>query len=182
MQFHRLAKVLPGPQVLAFLVRVTFEMPRELLRQCHRSQSQSQTPGYCEAANKAEKVKKTFNMLLKDIYFLILGRKCLWIQFYLFVSDLYTVLLTCAVKKIFCTHSLWPMTLERLNGKTSFQSHIVEHHKSYGMVLESWESIEGNLNVPLFARETECLQMACTKPIATELMNVSGLYNLNEQN
>ena len=80
MQFHRLAKVLPGPQVLAFLVRLTSEVPRELLHQCPRSYSQ--TPGYCEAANKAEKVKKTFNMLFKDIYCLILGRKCLWIQFY----------------------------------------------------------------------------------------------------
>ena len=56
-------------------------------------------------------------------------------------------------------------------------------HKSYGMVLESWESIQGNLNAPLFVRGTFCerLRTACTKPIATELMDVSGLYNLNEQ-
>ena len=91
MQFHHLAKVLPGPQVLAFLVRLTSEVPRELLHECPRSYSQ--TPDYFEAANKAEKVKKTFNiyiyiyMLFKDIYCLILGRKYLWIQFYcLFVS------------------------------------------------------------------------------------------------
>ena len=61
MQFHRLAKVLPGPQVLAFLVRLTSEVPRELLHECPRSYSQ--TPDYCEAANKAEKVKKTFNTI-----------------------------------------------------------------------------------------------------------------------
>ena len=34
---------------------------------------------------------------------------------------------------------------------TSFQSHIVEQYKSYRMVVESWESIQGNQNVPLFA-------------------------------
>ena len=44
MQFHRLAKVLPGPQVLAFLLeRLTSEVPRELLYQCPRSYSL--TPG-----------------------------------------------------------------------------------------------------------------------------------------
>ena len=61
--------------------------------------------------------------------------------------------------------------------KTSFQSHIVEQHKSYWMGIESWESIEGNQNVPLFARGTFCerLRVAYTEPVATELMNVSGL-------
>ena len=51
------------------------------------------------------------------------------------------------------------------------------------MVLESWESIRGNRNVPLFARGTFCerLRVACTKALATELMNVSGLWDLNEQ-
>ena len=52
------------------------------------------------------------------------------------------------------------------------------------MVLESWESIQGNQNVPLLARGTFCerLQIACTKVLAAELMNVSGLCDLNEQN
>ena len=51
------------------------------------------------------------------------------------------------------------------------------------MVLESWESIQGNQNVPCFARGTFCerLQVACTKALAVELMNVSGLWDLNEQ-
>ena len=31
---------------------------------------------------------------------------------------------------------------------------IVEQHKSYWMVLESWESIQGNQNVPFFIRGT----------------------------
>ena len=52
------------------------------------------------------------------------------------------------------------------------------------MALESWESILGNQNVPLFARGTFCerLRVACTKAVAAELMNVSGLWDLNEQN
>ena len=51
------------------------------------------------------------------------------------------------------------------------------------MVLESWESILGNQNVPLFAQRTSCerLKVACTKVVAAELMNVSGLWDLNEQ-
>ena len=51
------------------------------------------------------------------------------------------------------------------------------------MVLESWESIQGNLNAPLFARGTFCerLRVACTKALAAELMNVPGLWDLNEQ-
>ena len=50
------------------------------------------------------------------------------------------------------------------------------------MVLESWESILGNPNVPLFARGTFCerLRVACTKAVAADLMNVSGLWDLNE--
>ena len=52
------------------------------------------------------------------------------------------------------------------------------------MVLESWESIQGNQNVPLFAQGTFCerLRVACTKALAMELMNVSGLLDLNERN
>ena len=42
------------------------------------------------------------------------------------------------------------VTLEPLDGKTSFQSHIVEQHKSYRMVVESWELVQANQNVPLF--------------------------------
>ena len=51
------------------------------------------------------------------------------------------------------------------------------------MVLESWESILGSQNVPLFARGTFCerLRAACIKAIAAELMNVSGLWDLNEK-
>ena len=76
-----------------------------------------------------------------------------------------------------------PVTWEPLNGKTSFQSHTVEQHKSYWMMLEIWESIHGNKNVPLFAWGTfcECLRVACTKVVTTELMNVSGLWDLNEK-
>ena len=51
------------------------------------------------------------------------------------------------------------------------------------MVLESWESIQGILNAPLFARGAFCerLRLACTEALAAELMNVSGLWDLNEQ-
>ena len=51
------------------------------------------------------------------------------------------------------------------------------------MVLESWESILGNQNVPLFTRGTFCerLRVACTKAVAAELMNVSGLWDLNKK-
>ena len=51
------------------------------------------------------------------------------------------------------------------------------------MVLESWESIQGNLNAPLFTRGTFCerFRVACTKALAAELMSVSGLWDLNEQ-
>ena len=51
------------------------------------------------------------------------------------------------------------------------------------MVLESWESILGNQNVPLFVRDTfcECLRVACTNAVAAELMNVSGLEDLNDK-
>ena len=51
------------------------------------------------------------------------------------------------------------------------------------MVLESCKSIQGNQNVPLFAQGTfyECLRVACTKALAAELMNVSRLWDLNEQ-
>ena len=33
------------------------------------------------------------------------------------------------------------VTSKPFNGKTSFQSHIVEQHKCYRMVVESWESM-----------------------------------------
>ena len=51
------------------------------------------------------------------------------------------------------------------------------------MVLESWESILGNQNVPLFARGTFCerLRVACTKAVAAGLTNVSRLYDVNGQ-
>ena len=42
----------------------------------------------------------------------------------------------------------------RLMEKTWFQSHIVEQLKSYPMIVKTWESIQGNKNVPLFARGT----------------------------
>ena len=61
--------------------------------------------------------------------------------------------------------------------KTWFQAHIVEQLKSYPMVVESRESVQGNQNVPPSAWGTfcECLGVACIKPIAMELMDVSGL-------
>ena len=51
------------------------------------------------------------------------------------------------------------------------------------MVLESWESIQGNHNLPLFVRGTFCerLQVACMKVVAAGFINVSGLWDLNEQ-
>ena len=51
------------------------------------------------------------------------------------------------------------------------------------MVLEPWESTQGNQNVPLFAQGTshERLRVACTKAVTTKLMNVSGLQSLNKQ-
>ena len=79
---------------------------------------------------------------------------------------------------IFCR-----VTLELLDGKTSFQSHIVEKHKSYRMVVESWESVQANQNVPLFMRGTFCerLRTVCTKMFTVELMDISGLWDLNEK-
>ena len=67
------------------------------------------------------------------------------------------------------------ITLEPLDGKTSFQSHIVEQHKSYRMVVEAWESIQRTKMYP------ERLQTACTKPFTVELMDVSRLWDLNEK-
>ena len=51
------------------------------------------------------------------------------------------------------------------------------------MILESRESTPGNQNVPFFVRGTFCerLRVACTKAVAVELMNVFGLWDLNEQ-
>ena len=71
------------------------------------------------------------------------------------------------------------ITPEPLNGKTSFQSHIVEQHKSYRMVVESWESVQANLNVPLFVQGTFCDHLT-TKLFTTELMNLYRLWDLNE--
>ena len=67
--------------------------------------------------------------------------------------------------------------------ETSFQSHIVEQRKNYRMVVESWESVQANLNVPLFVWGTFCerLQTACTKPLTAKLMNVFGLWDLNKK-
>ena len=62
-----------------------------------------------------------------------------------------------------------------------FQAHIVEQHKSYRMVVESWELVRANLNVPLFVQGT--FVSACRWPaqraIASDLMNVLGLHSLN---
>ena len=44
----------------------------------------------------------------------------------------------------FCGHA----TQEPLDGKTWFQAHIVELHKCYWMVVESWELVQGNLSCP----------------------------------
>ena len=38
--------------------------------------------------------------------------------------------------------------------KALFQAHIVEEHKSYKMVVESWKLVHVNLFVPLFAQGT----------------------------
>ena len=51
------------------------------------------------------------------------------------------------------------------------------------MVVESWESVLANLNVPLFVQGTfcECLQTAYTKTFTMELMNISGIKDLNKK-
>ena len=51
------------------------------------------------------------------------------------------------------------------------------------MVVESWESVQVNLNVPRLAQGTSCehLQIACTKPFTAELMNISRLWDLSEK-
>ena len=51
------------------------------------------------------------------------------------------------------------------------------------MVVESWESVQANQNVPLFMRGTlcECWQIACTEMFTAEHMDVSGLWDLNEK-
>ena len=43
--------------------------------------------------------------------------------------------------EIFYTNFQVRVTREPLNGKTPFQSHIGELHKSYRMVVELWESV-----------------------------------------
>ena len=74
------------------------------------------------------------------------------------------------------------ITQEPLNGKTSFQSHIVEQYKSYRMVVESLGSIQGNhKNVPLFVRHTfRAFVDSMHKMFPPELVNVTGLWDLNE--
>ena len=48
-------------------------------------------------------------------------------------------------------------------------------------MVESWESVKANLNAPLFAQDTrEHLRIACTKMLTAELMDVSRLWDLNE--
>ena len=51
------------------------------------------------------------------------------------------------------------------------------------MVVESWELVQANQNVPPFTRGTSCehLQIACTKTFTAKLMDVSGLWDLNEK-
>ena len=57
---------------------------------------------------------------------------------------------------------------------------IVEHLKCHAMVLESWESVQANQNVPTFCARhfIECFQIACTKSFTVELMVVSGLWDM----
>ena len=75
------------------------------------------------------------------------------------------------------------ITLESLDGKNSFQAHIIEQHKSYRMVVESWKSVQVTLNAPIFARGTfcECLQIAYTKTFTAELMDIFELWDLNSR-
>ena len=51
------------------------------------------------------------------------------------------------------------------------------------MVLESWESVLGNHSVARFSQGTirERLWTAWAKTLTTELVNVSRLYNFDEQ-
>ena len=75
------------------------------------------------------------------------------------------------------------VTRELLYGKTLFQAHIVEQHKSYGTVVELWKSVQRNQNFTTFCARYffELLRIACTKAITAELMDVSRLWDLNEQ-
>ena len=52
----------------------------------------------------------------------------------------------------------------------------------YRMVSESWESVQAKRFVPLFPRGTifSRVRIACRNAATAELMDVSGLYNLNE--
>ena len=71
---------------------------------------------------------------------------------------------------------------ELLDGKIWLQSHIVEQLKCNPMIIETWESIQGNQHVPLFVQGT--LSSACGsmhKTFTAELMDVSGLWDLNEK-
>ena len=50
------------------------------------------------------------------------------------------------------------------------------------MVVESWESIQGNQNVPLFVQGTFWVLVdSMHETFTTELMDVSGLWDLNEK-
>ena len=50
------------------------------------------------------------------------------------------------------------------------------------MVVESWESVQAN-KMPHFCAMHFCehLQIACTRTFTTELMDVSGLWDLNKK-
>ena len=64
-----------------------------------------------------------------------------------------------------------------------YQAHnIVEQPESYLMVVESWESVQVNQNVPLLAQGT--FSSACewhAPNFTAELMDVSRLWDLNEK-
>ena len=50
------------------------------------------------------------------------------------------------------------------------------------MVIESWESVRGNLSYPLFAQGTfRAFADSIHKTFTPELMDVSGLWDLNEK-
>ena len=49
------------------------------------------------------------------------------------------------------------------------------------MVLELWESVQGNLIAPLSHKIVRRLRVACTEVLAVALNNVFRLYDLNKQ-
>ena len=73
-------------------------------------------------------------------------------------------------------------TATQLDGKTWLLAHIAKQYKRYTMAVESWESVQGNQNVPLWHEVCFwALADGMHKTFTIEIMDVSGLWDLNKK-